>query len=638
MSFGWAGQILRVDLSNRESSTEPVEPYIRSFIGGRGISVKILYDEVDPQLSPFDPANKLFFGPGVLTGTPVAGSSRLKVTAMAAGGFLRNSGLGGHIPAEIKRAGYDLIIVQGKSDEPVYLYIHDDSVEFKDASHIWGKDVYETQQIIKDELGPVEVMCIGPGGEKAVAFGSIHTSWGSAAGRCGFGGIMGSKNLKAIAVRGTRGVKIAKLEEFLKVAEEQRNSYASNEIAIEGMKGGGDRTLAWYWQETGIGARGNWEPCSWAAFRITKMDEFASKCGYGPEVCGDCPVSHFTNYYVPEIGRGGAKCTPTHNVTATLWNPDWKLGFHAYNLMNRYGLDAMSTTNIIAFLMELYDRGIITAKDTDGIPMRKGDADAIISAIHKIGKQEGFGKLFKDGVVQGARKIGRGAKEYAMAVKELELQPFEYRAIKQFALAAATNTKDIIDSIGIQVYFWVEAFDEEEKKIYEKSAEELYGTKEASLPESYKGAPVTAVGEEGRVAAVDMVGVCKWLIPWYMTEYLDIPAKLLSLATGVEMSEADLLFAAQRVVTLERAFNVIKGMRRKDDTLPKRFFEEPVPDGPFKGERLLKEKFDKMLDDYYALRGYDKDGIPTEETFRKFGLLSEWKVFKKKVPRGEKKT
>ncbi|UCD53864.1 MAG: hypothetical protein JSU76_02870, partial [Dehalococcoidia bacterium] len=383
MSYGWAGQILRVDLSNRESSTEPVEPYTRSFLGGRGISVKILYDEVNHQLSPRDPENKLFFGPGVLTGTPAAGSSRLKVTAMAAGGFLRNSGLGGAIPNAIKWAGYDLIVIQGKSDKPVYLYIHNDSVQLKDASHLWGKDVYETQQIIRNELGEsVEVLCIGTGGEKAVAFGSIHADWGSAAGRCGFGGIMGSKNLKAIAVRGTRGVEIANPEEFLKVAEEQRKSWIEHEATIAEMQTA-DKWLAWACQQSGVGALGNWEACDSKTVNITKMDEFADKYGIGPHVCGSCPFAHFLIYEIPDIGRSTAKCTPTFNVTGTLWNDDWKLGFQVYNLCNRYGIDVISTTNIIAFLMELYDKGIITAKDTDGITMGRGDKHAIISAIHK---------------------------------------------------------------------------------------------------------------------------------------------------------------------------------------------------------------------------------------------------------------
>ncbi len=632
MSCGWAGKILRVDLTNRESSVEPVEPYTRSFIGGRGISVKKIYDEVDPQLSPYDPGNKLCFGPGVLTGTPAAASGRLKVTGMAAGGLLRHAGLGGQAPAEIKWAGYDLIIIQGKADKPVYIRIHDDSVEIKDAGHIWGKDVYETQEILKDGLGDsFEVICIGPGGENALSFASIHTGWGSAAGRCGFGGVMGSKNLKAIAVRGTRGLKIAKTEEFLEVAEEQRRSFAANELVIDEIKAGGDKWVAWSGEHGGIMARGNFEACDWGTLHFPKLDDFASKYRVGPHGCPSCPISHFEVYDVPGIGRGAAKCVGVQSI-ATLWTNDENLWFHAYNLMNRYGMDVCSTANIIAFLMELHEKGIIMAEDTDGIPMIKGDRNAIISAIHMLAKQEGFGKLFKDGVVQGAKKLGRGAEDYAMATKELELQPYELRAFKQAALATVTNTKDCIDAFGVLPYVWAAAKDDASRHYWEKQAEELYGTSEAAIPNSYLGAATATVAEEGRHAAADIVGVCHILIPRFMAPHFDIQARLLSLATGMEITEDELLFVAQREVTLERAFNVMRGVRRKDDTLPKRFFEEPVPGGPYKGERLLKAEFDKALDEYYALRGYDKDGIPKKEAFKKYGLLSEWEAFKKKVP------
>ena len=642
MSFGWAGEILRIDLSNRKSSTEPVEPYTRSFIGGRGISVKMLYDEVDPKLSPFDPANKLFFGPGVLTGTPTAGSSRLKITGLAAGGFLRHSGLGGHVPKEIKWAGYDIITIQGKLDKPGYLYIYNDSVEFKDASHIWGKDTYETQQTIKDELGQsVEVMCIGPAAENGVTFSSIHTGWGSAAGLCGFGGVMGSKNLKAIAVRGTRGIKIANLEEFLKLAEEQRQSFAENAEAISGIQMGAGWDQATDWQRFGMGSTGNFEEIpgwDWKSTRVPSMVDFANKYGISQCVCGNCPISHNMVYEVPGIGKGGAKCTGLSSVTLTLWNNDWELAFHAYDLINRYGLDVIATTNIIAFLMELYDKGIITDKDTDGIPIIRGDENTIISTIHKIGKQEGFGKLFKDGLAEAAKKIGKGTDYYAAVTKGLELEPYAYRVMKQYALAQATNTKGMIDAINVYADLWIMTDDKATKDAAEKMAEERYGSREMGIPSSYKGAAVPTIDQEGRVAAGDMVGICKWLAPWFMTQNMDVPVKLFSLATGIELSEADLLTAAQRVLTLERAINVIKGMKRKDDTLPRRFFEEPEPVGPLKGERLLKEKFDEMIDDYYALRGYDKDGVPKEETFRKYGLSSEWKVFKKKAPEVEKGT
>lgn len=636
MSFGRAGNILRIDLSNKKSRIELTEPYTRSFIAGRGISVKMIYDEIGPKVTPYDPGNKLFFGPGLLTGTPATGSSRMKITAIAAGGYLRHSSIGADIPNAIKWAGYDLIILEGKSDKPCYLYIHNDSVEFRDANHLWGKNTNETDQMIKDEIGkPAAVVCIGPAGENQVSYGSIRSGWGNSASRCGMGSVMGSKNVKAIAVIGTRGVKIARMEEFLKETEEQRNVYASNassNFLIHDVL----KDIAFGWDYFGVGARGNFEACDWNQLKIGHIDEFYNKYALHPRVCGSCSISHFVTYDIPGIGKCGVNnCTGLYSVTATLWNNDWDLAFQAFNLANNYGMDIMSASSIIAFLMELYEKGIITAKDTDGIPMKKGDANAILSTIHKLAKQEGYGKLFKDGVAAGAKKIGRGAEEYAMSIKGLEPQPMEYRYMKPQALACVTNTRDFIDSPCDYSYGWAQSPPPVQEQL-EALAEQIYGTRDAARPDKYEPAPPVVIDFENKVVAGDMVGICKYLVPMMFSFFMDVPAKIASLATGVEMSETELMTAAQRVVTLERADHVIRGMRRKDDTMPKRLFKEPVPDGPHKGERLEKAKFDKMLDHYYALHDYDENGVPTEKAFKKFGLLEEWKVFKNKVPEARK--
>lgn len=632
MPFGWTGNILRVDLSSKKVSIEPTEPYTRSFIGGRGISVKMLFDEVGPKVGAYDPENRLFFGPGVLTGTPAVGSSRLKVTAVGAGGYLRHSGIGGDVPNALKWAGYDLLVIQGKLDKPGYIYINNDTVEFKDASHIWGKATNETSQMVQNEVGKqTPVLCIGLGGENQVSYGSIRSGWGDSASRCGMGGVMGSKNLKAIAVTGSLGVKIARPEEFLKAAEEQIKAYAANEnskfLLYEATK-----DIAFGWDYFGIGVRGNYEACDWNQLKIGHVNEFYDKHVCHPNVCGSCTLNHFVTYDVPGVGKGGMNnCTGLYSVIGTIWNNDYKLAFQAFNLINNYGMDVMSVGNIIAFLMELYEKGIITEKDTDGIPMKKGDANAIISTIHKLARQEGFGKLFKDGVAAGAGKIGRGAEEYAMSIKGLEPQPMEYRYMKPQALASATNTRDFIDSPCDLSYGWAQSPPPVQEQL-ELLAEKIYGTRDAAKPDKYGAAAPVVVDFENKVAAGDMVGICKFLVPMMFSFFLDVPANIVSLATGVEISEADLMTAAQREITLERAHSVMRGMRRKDDTLPKRLFEEPVPGGTHKGDRLEKAKFDAMLDHYYSVHGYDENGVPKEETFKKFGLREEWKVFKAKVP------
>jgi aldehyde:ferredoxin oxidoreductase len=289
-------------------------------------------------------------------------------------------------------------------------------------------------------------------------------------------------------------------------------------------------------------------------------------------------------------------------------------------------LDFSSTGNIIGFLMDLYHRGIITEKDTDGIPMRRGDKDAVISTIHKIAQHEGFGKLFRDGVLQAAKTVGKGAEEYATHVKQLEMQAYEYRAYKGVALAAAVASKDQLEALPVFEYGRYDPGRPEEW------AEELYGTKKAANPPSYEKKALSVWDFENRYAVMDMLGVCKFFLA-ILTPYLEIPAQLFSLATGVDTSEDELLRSAQRVRVLERAFDVMRGVRRKHDTLPKRMFEEAVPGGRFRGERLDKEKFDRMVDEYYALCGWDGDGIPTEETFNTFGLSSEWQAFQKKIIR-----
>ncbi|MFC2013145.1 aldehyde ferredoxin oxidoreductase family protein, partial [Chloroflexota bacterium] len=608
-----------------------IEPYTQPFIGGRGVNVKIMYDELDPKISPFDAENRLCFGPGVLSGTLAPASTRTKVTSISPNGLLANAGIGGFIPAEIRRAGYDNIVIQGKSEKPVYLYINDDSVEFKDASHIWGKNTRETQEIIKEEIGnSAHVMCIGLGGENLVNFGCIVTGL-EGAGRGGFGAIMGSKNLKAIAVRGTHEVRIAKPEEFIKACEDA-HGFLLNNMKKDDWRIVGEKEQLPRLYKGGIFPLGNWEAdANWDELRsIGSGAKFWDQYAIGHMGCLGCPVHHFAAFDVPEIGIGGAKCVDWNIFSAPIWNNDRKVMFHAIYLCNKYGLDSVSTGVSIAFLMELYRKGIITEKDTDGIAMRRGDEKAIVSTIHKIGKQEGFGVLFKNGVPEAAREIGKGAEECAMIVKGLEMYPYEYRSYHGFALGAAIATRDAIEDHSNVEWYWTGP----EAEI-EKQAEELYGLKDIGYPPSYEKKAVMVWDSGNKSCLADMLGFCRFVIPWHFSLSFEIPTRLFSLATGWNTNEDELLFAAQRVKTLERAFNIIRGIRRKDDTLPKRLFETATPGGPFKGVRLEKEKFDKMIDEYYTLCGWDENGVPTKGTFDKFNLSSEWKVFKKKLGKEE---
>jgi len=624
MSFGWSGKILRIDLSEMRSMTEDTEPYTHSFIGGKGINLKIMYDEVGTEVTPFDPANRICFGPGVLAGTLAPASSRTKVTSMSTNGLIASSGLGGYIGAAIRHAGYDNLVIQGTSDKPVYLNINDDLVEFKDASPISGLGTQETQRAIKEEVGEsAVVMSIGPGGENLVSSACIMTGMGSAAGRHGIGAIMGAKNLKGIAVKGTHEIRIAKMEEFIAAClRAQKTLLEDPSMKTQGKDGVGDKYTLNMISEVGLLPLGNWEEenAEWdkrGGFDSEGGDRFWNHYAIHQYGCFGCPVNHFHVFDVPGIGCGTTKCNGWEAFASNVWNNDRKVIFHANYICTHYGLDVISIGNIISFLMELYHKGIITEKDTDGLQMRRGDGGAIINTIHKIGMQEGFGKLFRNGVLGAARMIGRDAEECAMVVKGLEMEAYEYRAYKSLALAAALTTGSPSDGPPLDCFYL------EEPTGYD--------------PTSYEEKAQRVWDYRNRVTAVDMLGTCKWLIPWTVESSLEMPAKLFSLATGVDTSEADLLFAAQRVETLERAFNVRKGVRRKDDTLPKRLFETAASGLKVKGQELDRVKFENMIDEYYSLRGWGEDGIPTEETFKKFDLLSEWEIFKKE-PRREVKS
>ncbi|MFC1950439.1 aldehyde ferredoxin oxidoreductase family protein, partial [Chloroflexota bacterium] len=602
MSFGWTGQILRVDLSKKESITEDTEPYTRSFVGGRGINVKVIYDEVGPEVLPYDAENRLCFGPGPLGGTLAPGASRTYITTMSPRGLIAGAGIGGFIGAEIRHAGYDNIIVQGKSDKPVYIYINDDSVEIKDASHLWGKDTLEAQRMIKDEVGDsVRMVCIGPGGENVVNFANIVTGGiASVAGRGGMGAVMGSKKLKAIAVRGSKEVKLAKPEEFT-VACEQAHKWIIEDPSAEWLKEDGEEgPLDWLWN-SGVYFFGNWEGgVDWdAQGKFDEAKEFWDKYATGEYGCFGCPVHHFRAFDIPRLGYGMVKCIGWMSFAGPVWNNDRRVMAEAAYLCDKYSLDCCSTGMGISFLMELYNKGIITEKDTDGIAMKRGDAKAIISTIHKIAKQEGFGILFRDGVLGAAKAIGKGAEDYAVVVKGLEMYPQECRSYKAQALSAATSTRDVMDQqVNIELRW------EGETEEMTKWIKELYGENASGKPNVYEDKALMVWHHGNVICLSDMLGMCKYLIPYFITASHDIQAKLLSLATGRDTSEDELLLAAQGVNTLERAFNVTRGVRRKDDILPKRLFETVISGGPYKGERLDRKKFNKMIDEYYQLRGW----------------------------------
>ncbi len=639
MIYGWTGKILRVNLTTRTTTIDDVRPYTESFIGGSGINVKIVYDELDKNISPFDPENIICIGAGVLTGSPAPASARSSITAMSPRGLLDSSGIGGFIGAEIKFAGYDHIIIQGKSDQPVYLNITNDGVEIKDAHNLWGKDPWQTQQMIREELGDRDVQClsIGQAGENLVHFACVITGkLSSTAGRCGMGAIMGSKNLKAVAVRGKGSVAVADPDKYLAACLDMHKAIRESTL-FESRRGCfADKTIyERYLKEGGKFVSGNWEDSNWAEDGFYGLLEDSEKFwkeeaqhlqpkGARQPGCFGCPIYHETYFKIPETNDiGRTKCMEWISFGGTVWMKKRKDVIQAAYLCNKYGLDAASTGNCISFLMELYHKGLITKEDTDGIPMKRGDISAVKYAIQKIARQEDFGQHFKKGVAAAAGSFGKGLDKYAMQIKGLELFPIEIRAYKSTALLACVGKMEQVSYLD---YGWTG-----NPEGNEKTAEELFGKRSTAIPNSYENKADLVVDSENRHYIGDMLGICKMFIPWGLTQSYKSVADLLSLATGKEYSEEALIMAAKRVKLLERAFNAARGIRRTDEKPPLKLFKNAVPDGKFKGEVLHPEQFENMLTDYYRLLGCDEEGIPQYEAFENLGMESEWEIFKEQI-------
>ena len=642
MTYLYSGAILRVDLTNRKITKEPTSSYASEFLGGRGINIKILYDGVPPEVKPLDPESVLLFGFGPMVGTPVP-APRTEVTAKSPiNGFLGTNNFGGYFAPEVKFAGYDNIVITGKADKPVYLYIYNDQVEIRDASHLWGKDTYVTQEILRSELGPdVRTACIGPAGEHVVHFATIQHELGKAAGRTGMGGVMGSKNLKAIAVRGTKGVNVADQKKFLALAA-QLNQEMKNHPGVQLRQRFGHS----YKQDMEMlrEAKGKEPRPVFASDLFFKHRPKIRRAG-----CFGCPTQCMDLYPVECYGGGSINCSLY--VTPFYWvkNVDIELMLELSLMCQRNGIDNVDSMGIIAWLMEIYERGLITAQDTDGIPMEWGSREAIVGMLNKMINREGIGNVLADGFLPAIKRIGRGA-EYANIIKGLTLYdvhtPEEIVPDKGQALgmamsprgdtmkvrAVSLETNELFELAMLFDYGAEHTLEHGELKKDGRGAQwlkqtiarlaKIAGSEKGLEPGVYEGKPEIVAYHEEALLIADCLGTCKnagvWLNYPFTEKY---QAELFSAGTGVETSVEKLFEFARRVRHLERAYSCREGMTRERDVLPERFMDTPIMEGPHKGVVLETSKFEVMKDRYYTIRGWDlATGIPARETLEKYGL------------------
>jgi len=610
--FGYMGKILRVDLTDGTFKDEVLkEEMVRDYIGGSGIGTKILYDETSAETQALSPENPLIFMTGPFTGTNTPLSGRHAVVSKSPlTNIFAQSDIGGSFGTALKATGYDGIVIKGKAKSPKYLYITDEIIELRDASGVWGKNSYETEELLKAETDmKAEVTCIGPAGEKLVKFASIMSDGkdGRAAGRAGLGAVMGSKNLKAIVAKGSKATPIARPEKLKELIKEFAPKCKE---AMQGMTDFGTTVSHVATEESGDMPIKNWMEGSWhegaektcgqamAERKILVKNYRCKSCFVG---CGRV-VKIDEGKYAPVDG-GGPEYESMAMLGANCMVDDLEAICKANELCNQFGMDTISFGSAVAQAMELYEKGLITLKDTDGLKLEWGSGDALVQLAYKVGNREGIGDLLAEGVVKVAEHYGPEAKKSAVAVKGMDLPAHDPRAFFVLGVQYATSNRG---ACHLSTY----------ADVLEKGV--TYAR--MGFPEvmdRFEGK------DKGRLnakmqdfcALFDSLKLCKFLM-WGGVQEDNIEAWYQAV-TGEDISFEELMKRGERIVNLQRMYNYRLGLDRKDDTLPDRILKEPRGSG---GAPTQLPPLEQMLEEYYSVRGWDHNGIPTAEKLSELGL------------------
>lgn len=611
-------KLLRIDLTTKTIKEERLSNEIlKDYIGGSGLGAKLLFDEVPPGTNPLGSGNKLFLLTGPVTGTgwPTSGRSCF-VTKAPLTEIWGESHVGGFLGPELKYAGFDAVAIEGASEKPVFIYIHDGSADIHDASHLWGSDTHETSTtLLKDTHQDAQLAVIGPAGEKLVRFAAIIVNYARAAGRTGMGAVMGSKKLKAIVVKGTGPIEVADMKNFRELMHTAHQRVITHPQAMD-LRTYGTPLLVAYKSEIGELVTKNHQTGIFPEAEKLMADTLRDNYWKRTRACAYCSVGCKKEYEVKggqfPCRAEGPEYEAIYSFGTNCWNSDFGSILQANLLSNKYGLDSISTGCVIAFAMELWERRLITKEDTEGLELTWGNAKAIVTLVNKIAKREGFGDFLAEGSWRVANEIGRGADQSTVTVKKMEISGQDGRTHRSMALGHATAARGgdhlrsliTIDQLG-----------------YQDIAAARFGA--SKLPEicdpyseTHK-ALATKITED-IYALRDTLLVCWYTCSWPPIFWLDDFGSALVSVTGESAfgSKENLVRIAERIVTLKRAFNVREGANRTDDQLPDRFFS-PMPEGPGKGQVV---NLDVMLDEYYTLRGWDENGIPTQDILSRLDL------------------
>lgn len=594
----YQGKLLRVNLTDKTTTVEDIsQDSMTNYLGGRGLGAYYLYKEVPVDTEPLSVENKLMFFNGPMAGTMAPGTNKICVSFKSP---LTNtysySLCGGHFGPELKFAGYDGLIVEGKSDTPVYLWIADDQVELRSAEKIWGQQIPQTATKIREQLGgdlSIKVACIGPAGENLNKMACITADRHREFGRGGAGAVMGWKNLKAIAIRGSRDIKVAEPAKMVKRVKELYSEFKEHPKVYARRYYGTVEMLE------GINKLGFWSTKNFSEGYFAPGEEMTGPKMREDIVVNDCAcygctvacskVSAVDSAKYGRIHLEGPEFETVGLLGANCGISDWEVLLKATEICDYYGMDTMAAGATISFMMECYEKGIVTKEQCDGLELKFGNGDAMIQLLEKIAKREGVGHLLAEGVKIASEELG--APHLAMHSKGLPLATYDPRGAKGMAVTYATSPKGahhmMSPTMGV----------------------EIAGDRFA---DSGKASVVKDV--QMQMALVDSLGYCATM---RFVLNVDKQLELLNMATGWDMSKEEFLEITERIINIERLYNVKKGMSRADDQLPQRFLKEAMKSGASAHETI---DFELMLDEYYEQMGWDNSGKPTAEKLKHLKL------------------
>jgi aldehyde:ferredoxin oxidoreductase len=586
---GWIGKVLEVDLSSGRIESRPLDTGMaRLFLGGRGLGARLLWDMVGPGIDPLSPENVLVFCTGPLTATSFQTSNRFSVsTKSPLTGTILDANSGGFWGMRLKRSGLDALIIKGRADKPVYLEITPGGATLKDASHLWGKDVPEATQELGQGSGR-NVLCIGPAGEKLVRFAAIMNDGKRALGRGGTGAVMGSKNLKAIVVEGNGKVELADRERFRFVRYEASKHLTASPLTAQALPQFGTASVLNVVNLIGALPTRNFQQSQFAQAEEISGEAITDKILVKKTACWACPIACTRVTKTAHQEGEGPEYESVWALGAACGIGDLEAITEANYLCNNLGLDSISTGSTIACAMEMAERGIIDSE------LRFGRADLLESTIRSIADRCGLG----DEMAEGSRRFAEKheTSKYSMSVKGMEMPAYDPRGMQGQGLLFATSNRGSCHTRG-----------------------NMLGPEVLGLPKlvhrlQVQGKAGMVILHQNSAAAIDSLVICKFANMAVAEEYL---ARALTAATGVSYSTGDLIRTGERIWNMERLYNLREGFSRADDTLPRRMLEEPVAEGPGKGS---VSHLPEMLDEYYSFRGWDENGVPSQEKLEELGL------------------